>query len=76
MVPTMQHIGDRDIEVTFLGLNTVGRPTWILWNPGEPHLIGLLTQGAIGYNFEQRTSAGVFLHENISLNRLNRALAQ
>lgn len=74
MVPQVQTMGNRDIEVTFLGLNTHGKPTWILWNPREPHLIGLLTQGTLGYNFEQRTSAGVFLHENISLNRLNKAL--
>ena len=74
MMPRIQRMGERDIEVTFLGLNASGRPTWILWNSREPHLIGLLTQGRLGYNFEQRTSMGVFMHENISLTRLNKAL--
>ncbi|WP_217136652.1 hypothetical protein [Leucobacter chinensis] len=74
MMPRVQKMGNRDIEVTFLGLNSNGKPSWILWNPNEPHLIGLLTQGSLGYNFEQRTSVGVFMHENISLNRLNKAL--
>lgn len=74
MLPRVQKMGDRDIEVTFLGLNADGRPSWILWNSLEPHLIGLLTQGRLGYNFEQRTSVGVSVHENISLNRLNKAL--
>lgn len=67
-------MGERDIEITFLGLNADGRPAWILWNPLEPHLIGLLTQGRLGYNFEQRTSLGVYMHENISLGRLSKAL--
>lgn len=74
MLPQVQRMGERDIEITFLGLNSDGRPSWILWNPFEPHLIGLLTQGRLGYNFEQRTSMGVFVHENISLSRLNKAL--
>lgn len=74
MLPRVQKMGNRDIEVTFLGLNREGRPSWILWNPLEPHLIGLLTQGRLGYNFEQRTSMGVFMHENISLNSLTKQL--
>lgn len=74
MVPAVQRFGDRDIEVTFLGNNTFGEPTWILWNPSEPYLIGVLRQGKIGFTFEQRTSQGVMLHEDISLSRLRRAL--
>lgn len=74
LVPHIQQFGEREIEVTYLGENTHGRPTWIMWNPREPHLIGLLTQGRLGFDFEQRTSDGVFFHENISLTRLNRAL--
>lgn len=74
MVPQIQRIGERDIEMTFLGLNTHGRPTWILWNPTEPFLLGMLTQGRIGFTFEQRTSHGVLLHENVSLERVRRAL--
>lgn len=74
MIPRVQKMGERDIEVTFLGLNAQGRPTWILWNEEEPMLIGLLTQGRLGFTFEQRTSAGVLLHENISLNLVNKAL--
>ncbi|MBK0417759.1 hypothetical protein JD276_01740 [Leucobacter sp. CSA1] len=74
MVPTVQRFGDRDIEVTFLGNNTFGQPTWILWNAREPYLIGILRQGRIGFTFEQRTSQGVMLHEDISLTRLQRAI--
>jgi len=74
MVPAVQRVGARDLEVTFLGNNTKGQPTWILWNPLEPYLIGVLIQDALGFNFEQRTDQGVMLHENISLQRLQRAL--
>ena len=74
MVPTMQRIGGRDIEVTFLGNNTLGQPTWILWNSAEPYLIGLLRQGKIGFTFEQRTSNGVMLHEGISMARFQREI--
>lgn len=74
LVPHVQSFGDRDIEVTYLGENTRGRPTWIMWRAEEPSLIGLLTQSQLGFDFEQRTSAGVFVHENISLKRLQRAL--
>lgn len=73
-MPSMQRIGARDIEITFLGPNAQGQPTWVMWNASEPHLIGLLSQGRIGYHFEQRTSSGVFVHENISLARVQRAL--
>ena len=75
MVPSMQRVGDREIEVTFLGNNTHGQPTWVLWNPNEPYLIGMLIQGKLGFDFEQRTDSGVMLHENISLQRVQRALA-
>ncbi len=75
MVPVMQRVGNREIEVTFLGNNTHGQPTWVLWNPNEPYLIGLLIQGKLGFDFEQRTDSGVMLHENISLQRVQRALA-
>lgn len=74
LMPSVQRIGNRDIEITFLGTNAFGQPTWIMWNASEPHLIGMLCQGKMGYNFEQRTSSGVMLHENISLSRVQRAL--
>ena len=74
MVPSVQRIGNREIEITFLGNNTHGQPTWVLWNPLEPYLIGMLIQGKLGFNFEQRTGQGVMLHENISLQRVERAL--
>jgi hypothetical protein len=75
MVPSMQRVGNREIEVTYLGNNTYGQPTWVLWNPNEPFLIGMLIQGKLGFDFEQRTDSGVMLHENISLQRVQRALA-
>lgn len=74
MVPMVQQFGKREIEMTFLGNNSHGQPTWILWNPAEPYLIGVLSQGKIGFNFEQSTSQGVMLHEGISLSRVQRAL--
>ena len=74
MVPTVLRIGNRDIETTFLGNNAFGQPTWVLWNPEEPYLIGMLRQGQIGYTFEQRTSQGVMLHEDVSFKRVQRAL--
>lgn len=74
MVPSIQRVGDRNVEITFLGNNSKGQPTWILWNAQEPHLIGMLCQGKLGFTFEQRTSQGVMLHENISLQRVQRAL--
>ena len=75
MVPTTQQFGSREIEITFLGNNTHGQPTWILWNPAEPYLIGMLRQGKLGFTFEQRTDQGVMLLEGISLSRLQRAIA-
>lgn len=75
MVPTVQRFGSREIEITFLGNNAHGQPTWILWNPNEPYLIGLLRQGKLGFTFEQRTGQGVMLHEGISLSRLQRAIS-
>lgn len=74
MVPVVQRVGNREIEFTFLGNNAHGRPTWILWNSSEPHLIGVLCQGKLGFTFEQRTDRGVMLHENISFSRLQRAI--
>lgn len=74
MVPEVQRVGTRDIEITFLGNNTFGEPTWVLWNPAEPFLIGVLRQGKLGFTFEQRTSQGVMIHEGISLSRIQRAL--
>ncbi len=74
LMPVVQRIGSRNIEITYLGKNSEGLPTWIMWNAAEPHLIGLLRQGRMGYHFEQRTSSGVMLHENISLSRVQRAL--
>lgn len=74
LMPSVQRIGTRDIEFTYLGLNALRQPTWIMWNASEPYLIGMICQGKMGYNFEQRTSTGVLLHENISLNRVQRAL--
>ena len=74
MVPRVQQIGSREIEITFLGNNSKGQPTWILWNPDEPFLIGVLSQGKIGFTFEQSTDHGVMLHKDISLRRLQRAI--
>ena len=74
LVPTMQKIGDRDLESTFLGDNAFGEPTWVLWNAEAPSLIGVLRQGQIGYTFEQRTSHGVMLHKDISFRRVQAAL--
>lgn len=74
LMPSVQRIGERDIEITYLGTNAHGQPTWIMWNASEPYLIGMLSRGKMGYHFEQRTSSGVMLHENISLNRVQRAL--
>ncbi|GAA1626162.1 hypothetical protein [Leucobacter chromiireducens] len=74
LAPSVQRIGRRDIEITFLGTNSAGQPTWIMWNADEPYLIGMLSQGKMGYRFEQRTSSGAMVHENISLSRVQRAL--
>lgn len=74
LVPQVQRIGQLEIELTFLGPNMHGQPTWIMWNASEPYLIGMLSQGRMGYHFEQRTDSGVQRLENISLNRVQRAL--
>ncbi|MBO1901751.1 hypothetical protein J4H92_07265 [Leucobacter weissii] len=74
LVPTLHRIGNREIEATFLGNNTHGQPTWVLWNADEPYLIGVLRQGKMGFTFEQRTSAGVEIHEDVSFKRVRRAL--
>lgn len=74
LVPNLQRFGQQTIEFTFLGPNIHGQPTWIMWNASEPHLIGMLSQGKMGYHFEQRTGEGVQRLENISLNRVQRAL--
>lgn len=74
LMPSVQRIGSRDIEFTFLGPNSSGLPTWVMWNADEPHLIGLLSQGKIGYTFEQRTTDGPRVLEGISLKRVQRAL--
>ncbi|PII83818.1 hypothetical protein BMH32_09590 [Leucobacter sp. OLJS4] len=75
LVPSIQRFGEKDIEVTFLGNNADGQPTWILWNRNEPYLIGVLRQGKLGFTFEQRTDHGVLLHQDISFSRLQRAIA-
>lgn len=74
MVPSLQQVGNRNIEITYLGNNAKGQPTWIMWNATEPYLIGMLCQGKLGFTFEQRTDHGVMFHENISLQRVQRAL--
>lgn len=74
LMPVVQRIGARDIEITFLGPNAHGQPTWVMWNASEPYLIGMLSQGKIGYTFEQRTTEGASVLEGISLNRVQRAL--
>lgn len=74
MVPAIIRVGGREIETTFLGENAFGQPTWVMWNPEEPYLIGLLRQGQLGYTFEQRTSQGVLLHEDVSFKRVQKAL--
>ncbi len=74
LVPSVQRFGNREIETTFLGNNSDGNPTWMLWNPLEPYLIGILRQGKLGFTLEQRTDHGVMVHENISLKRLQKAI--
>lgn len=74
LVPSVQRIGERDIETTFLGNNSSGQPTWMLWNAESPYLIGMLKQVDEGFTLEQRTDHGVMLHENISFRRLQRAI--
>ncbi|MGO1435103.1 MAG: hypothetical protein ACTJFR_03790 [Canibacter sp.] len=74
LVPVKERLGEREIEVTFLGNNAQGEPTWILWNVNDPLLIGVLRQGKIGYTFEQRTSVGPLIHENLSKPRVQRML--
>jgi hypothetical protein len=74
LLPVKQKLGEREIEVTFLGNNADGQPTWILWNAKEPLLIGVLRQGKLGYTFEQRTSVGPMVHENLSTARVQRML--
>jgi len=74
LVPTVLKVGNREIESTFLGENAFGEPTWVLWNSETPYLIGLLRQGQLGYTFEQRTSHGVMLHEDVSFRRVQAAL--
>ncbi len=74
LVPSVQRFGNRDIETTFLGNNSAGQPTWMLWNPLEPYLIGILRQDRLGFTLEQRTDQGVLVHENLSFKRLQRAI--
>lgn len=74
LIPVRERLGDRDIEVTFLGANARGENTWILWNADEPFLIGMLRQGKLGYTFEQRTSVGPVVAENLSVQRVQRML--
>lgn len=66
LVPKIERIGQRDIEVTYLGVNSSAEATWILWNASEPELIGLLRQSDKGFVFEQRTSVGSLMHNNLS----------
>lgn len=72
--PVVCTVGNREIEVTFLGMNARGQATWILWNAEDPYYIGVLRQGKIGYVFEQRTSEGSLVHENLSKPRIQRIL--
>lgn len=74
LVPAMIQIGELEIETTFLGGNSSGQPTWVLWNANEPYLIGLLRKSEMGYIFEQRTSQGVMMHRDVSFKRVQRAL--
>ncbi|MBB4071159.1 hypothetical protein EII31_06715 [Leucobacter sp. OH2974_COT-288] len=66
LVPQVQRIGNRDIEVTYLGTNTFGESTWILWNAQEPTLIGMLRQADGKFTFEQRTSVGAMQHSDLT----------
>lgn len=75
LVPRIEKFGTKSIEVTYLGENADGHATWILWNSNEPYLLGMLIQGRLGFTFEQRTSEGVMLHRDVSLARIQRALA-
>lgn len=75
LMPKVERFGDKDIEVTYLGENANGFATWILWNSNDPYLIGMLIQGDQGFTFEQRTSGGVMLHQDVSFSRIRRAIA-
>lgn len=75
LVPRMERFGTKNIEVTYLGENAAGSATWILWNSSDPYLIGMLIQGDAGFTFEQRTSGGVLLHQDVSFSRIRRAIA-
>lgn len=66
LLPRVQRIGGRDIEITYLGYNLHGEATWILWNVREPNLIGMLRQGPLGITFEQTTSAGAMVHKGLT----------
>ncbi|MBT1018423.1 hypothetical protein KJY77_04620 [Canibacter sp. lx-72] len=73
LTPTLLQVGDRVIEVTYLGDDS-GMSSWILWNAHEPTLIGLLRQSGESISFEQRTSDGSYEYNNISKNRFFRML--
>lgn len=74
LVPTKQKVGDREIEVTYIGSASAEEPTWILWNADEPYLIGMVRQSNLGYTFEQRTSVGPLVHKNLSGQNVHRIL--
>lgn len=74
LVPTVQRIGEKAVEVTYLGVNVAGEPTWILWDAKDPFMIGMLSQGKMGYTFEQRTTMGPMVHSNLSTHSVQRML--
>lgn len=74
LVPTYHRIGERELEVTFLGKNAYGEDTWLLWNHSEPRLMGMLRQGEDSFTFEQRTSEGPLIHSDLSRQRVQKML--
>lgn len=74
LLPHVQQFGEQQIEFTFLGNNAEGFPTWIVWSAQDPFLIGILSRRKVGYDLEQRTSAGPLLQQSVTLGRVQRAL--
>lgn len=69
LVPVVHRVGERLIEVTYLGDGS-GCSTWILWNAENPNLIGMLRQADQGIVFEQSTGEGAFVYRNLSTVKL------
>lgn len=75
-VPVVERLNGRTIEITYLGRGATEERTWLLWNPDEPFLVGLVRQGKIGYRLEYRTDSGVEVLENVPLQRIRTAISR